>query len=399
MSTHAEISKLEETSAEKILERLVSFDTTSSKSNLELIDYIRGYLRRFGVDSAILMNDAKDKACLWATVGHPGVNGVVLAGHTDVVPVIEKYWDTNPFTLIKKDGKYFGRGTADMKGFIACALSLVPEFMAARPENCFHLALTYNEETDFAGALNLVSYLRQIGTKPAWIWLGEPTGLAIIDEHKGYAAFETRIKGVPGHSSDPRKGANAIKMAAKVVGVIDEVEKEKSVNPIAGSRFDPAYSTINIGVIKGGRALNIISGKSKVTWEVRVHPGDLAEIIADKIGRRAKEVLADVLDAYPGKASVQTNCLYSFPPFCRSADNKGVEALRRLMPQAKTMCAGFATEASLYQSLGDVAICGPGFIEQTHQPNEFTEESQVNFCVDLMRRVLLPSSAPRHCLK
>jgi acetylornithine deacetylase len=377
-----------------ILGKLVGFDTTSCKPNAALIDFIRAYLAGYGVESEIIASDDGTKACLWATVGQAGTNGIVLAGHTDVVPVTGQKWTSDPFTLTERDGKLFGRGSADMKGFIACALAFVPEFLAAHTGGCFHLALTCDEETDMSGAQRLTDVLSARGIKPEWVWVGEPTGLKIVDQHKGVSAYRTRIKGVPAHSGQPDGGLNAIELTAQLMNVIWNVAQQKKEQAVARSRFDPPYTTFNFGMIAGGTAENIIAEDCELLWQVRVHPGEEAKSVVADIENQARKLFAPRFAAFAPKAGMQTCTCFDIPPFRATTDNAGADALKKQLKCDETQAVGFATEAGIFQKLGAPAvICGPGFIEQAHQGDEFIELNQLTACVDLMHGVLLSSSA------
>ncbi|MDD3370506.1 MAG: acetylornithine deacetylase [Alphaproteobacteria bacterium] len=380
---------------EEVLARLVSFDTTSSKPNRACIEYVRDYLNGHGVSSEIVTDESGDKACLWATVGS-GSSGIVLAGHTDVVPVEGQHWTSDPFKLADREGKLYGRGAADMKGFLACALAMVPEALASKDGGGFHLALTSDEETDMLGAVRLVDFLGKKGVRPNWVWLGEPTGLDMIDRHKGCSAFLTRIEGVPCHSSQPDKGLNAIELTAELIRILMDMYEERKARPVAGSTFDPPYTTLNMGTIKGGTAENITAEFCELLWQVRVHPGETASEILAEATQKAQERFKARFEAHAPKAGMETTSVFDLPPFLGAAENAAIKSLKTLRKEAKIYSGGFATEAGFFEKLGaDVAICGPGYIEQAHQPDEFIEKSQLLSCVDLMRQVLL-SSSPRN---
>lgn len=379
---------------EEILARLVHFDTTSHLSNLSCTDYIRDYLQGYGVSSEIIPNDTGDKACLWATVGTPNGQGVVLAGHTDVVPVEGQTWTSDPFTLTERDGKLFGRGSADMKGFLACALAFVPEFLAAKTGTCFHLAFTHDEETDLSGASHLASLLKERKIKPTWFWLGEPTSLSIIDEHKGCAAYKTRFTGVPGHSSQPDKGLNAIDLSRQFMNQLVAIQEQRKKDAFSNSRFDPPYTALNLGVIKGGTAENIIAEKCALLWQVRAHPGDSARKIRAEADAFLQTLFVSPCVAAFSQARVETETLFDIPPFACVTNNSGTKILQRFLKTDKTSAAGYATEAGLFQKTGsDVVVCGPGSVEQAHQPDEFVGKNELLSTVDLMRQVLLSSPA------
>jgi acetylornithine deacetylase len=383
------------TLAEEILAKLVGFDTTSRNPNRACIDYCRDYLKACGVESEIIPGDDDGKVCLWATVGHSDKAGVVLAAHTDVVPVDEQSWISDPFALTERDGKLFGRGSADMKGFIACALATVPEFLETNRNISFHFALTYDEETTMSGAKSLTEALSARGIEPAWVWIGEPSSLGIIDEHKGYALYRTGLKGVTGHSCSPDNGLNAIDMARQLMNDIAAVAQKRKENPFANSRFAPPYTTFNFSTIKGGTAENIIAENCELLWGTRAHPGDSAAAVLAEVESCAGRLLSSPkLAAFP-QAKIETHPVKDSPPFDGTRDNLGTTILQNALKTDRTQAAGYATEAGLYQKLGaPVVICGPGSMAQAHQPNEFIEKNQLASCVDLMRKVLL-SSSPR----
>jgi acetylornithine deacetylase len=373
---------------------LVGFDTTSRNPNRACIEYIRGYLADCGVQSEIVAGDDGGKASLWATIGAPNRLGVILAGHTDVVPVDDQNWLSDPFTLTRRDDRFYGRGSADMKGFIACALAFVPEFLAKNSDGCFHLALTSDEETDMSGAVRLTDYLIAKGVSPQWIWVGEPTGMTIVNQHKGVTAYRTHITGVSGHSGSPDKGLNAIELGARFAAKIMATAQRKKYNAFSPSRFEPPYTTFNLGKIEGGTAENIIAEHCEILWQVRTHPGDVAQDILTALMNEMLTEFEPRLAAYAPQAKVETCKCFDIPPFLATAHNPGEMALKRGLKCDQTHAVGFATEAGLFQKLGAAAvICGPGFIDQAHQPNEFIDKNQLETCVDLMRAVLLSSSA------
>lgn len=378
-----------------ILEKLVAFDTTSRNANLECIEWIQAYLARHGVKADIIPGSEKGKACLFAAIGPQNEGGIVLAGHTDVVPVDDQKWQSDPFTLTEKDGKLFARGACDMKGFIACALAMVPELVKAKLERPVYLAFTHDEEEDMSGAANLTRFMKERGIKPEWVWVGEPTEHHIIDSHKGVAAFETTIKGVPAHSGKPALGLNAIELGHAFTGVLLEVLDEKRRAPFDPSRYDPPYTTINLGKVKGGTAENITAEHWEQLWQTRVHPGDDHDAMLAEIETRAQQRLRPRFEAFravDATVGCRTCVKFNIPPLLPSADNPGHKILGRLTGHNQTEAVSFATEAGFFQSLGAaVVVCGPGSIDQAHKADEFVKISQLADCVDLIRSVLLPS--------
>lgn len=385
----AQLSEIE------LLAKLIGIDTTSHKSNRVLIDFIRDYLDDFGVKSEVLTTDDGNKACLFATIGPSSKSGIVLAGHTDVVPVEGQDWTSDPFKAINRDNKIYGRGACDMKAFIACALSLIPELSKFDLKRPVHLAFTHDEETTMAGAIRLTNYLKDREVKPDWVWVGEPTNLRTIDQHKGVAAFSTSIKGIPGHSGQPDKGLNAIEVAHDFMGILRTAALLRREKPYSPSRFDPAYTTLNFGTIKGGTAENIIAEHCEILWQLRAHPGDSAAAFRDEVLKLAEISLHPRFAAFEPHAGIKTCTCFDIPPLMPTENNPGEKILASLTGFNRTEAVSFATEAGFFQGLGTHAVvCGPGSIDQAHKADEFVERSQLTSCVDVLRKALI-SSAPQ----
>ncbi|MBV8061749.1 MAG: acetylornithine deacetylase [Alphaproteobacteria bacterium] len=378
-----------------LLRQLVAFDTTSRNPNRPCIDFIRDYLQSCGVESEILPGDEEGKACLFATIGHGTKGGVMLAGHSDVVPVDGQNWLTDPFTLTEKDDKFYARGACDMKGFIACILALVPRFVAAadRLPQPIHLAFTYDEEVTMEGAARLSAVLAERGIAPAWSWVGEPTGLEIVDSHKGVAGYKTYITGVEAHSGKPDLGLNAIELGHDFMTILRDVAQKKRDNPYVPSRFDPPYTTLNLAQIVAGQpAENIIAPGFELLWQTRAHPGDNSDQIVADIDARALACMADRFKAFAPQAGLRTCTCFNIPPLMPTADNPGRDRIAAVTGRPETIAVSFGTEAGFYQKLGGaVVICGPGDIDVAHKANEFVDKSQLNSCIDLLTKVLLSS--------
>ncbi len=365
-------------SQETLLAKLVAFDTTSSKSNRACIDFMRDYLDGLKIKSEILGSDDGTKACLWATVGPEREKGIVLAGHSDTVPVEGQDWTSDPFTLTERNEKLYARGSCDMKGFIACALATVGELSRQSLKKPIHLAFTYNEETDMAGAVRLTDYMSANKFKPEWAWIGEPTGLRLIDSHKGVALFDTHIEGIQGHSGQPDKGLNAIELGAQFMNILLRVAAERKSKPWPDSRFDPAYTTFNLGIVEGGTAENIIAGHFNLQWQARAHPGDDLKIALDEIERLTAAEIKPRFTAFAPRGGIKTCTCFDIPPLLPGKDNPGVAILSRLTGHNRPEAVSFATEAGFFQKIGVPAIiCGPGHIEQAHQADEYVERSQL----------------------
>lgn len=388
--------KTAESRVQDLLARLVGFDTTSTLPNRACIDFIRDYLASYGVVSDIVAKDDGSKACLWATLGASDKPGIVLAGHSDVVPVEGQNWTSPPFTLTEREGRLYGRGSCDMKAFIACALALVPELVTQTLRQPLHLAFTHDEETDMSGAVRLTDFIRGRNIVPAWVWIGEPTELRIIDSHKGVALYATEITGIPGHSGQPDKGLNAIELGGQFLSILQRVAQKKRAEPYRPSRFDPPYTTFNPGIVSGGTAENIIAEHFKLDWQVRAHPGDDMHNIHAAIDELTHAEITPRFKAFAPHAGMKTCTCFDIPPLMPTQDNPGSNLLGRLTGQPETIAVSFATEGGFFQKLGThVVVCGPGSIDQAHKADEFVEKTQLFSCVDLIRQVLLsPGHAP-----
>ncbi len=377
---------------EEMLARLVAFDTTSHLSNLELIEFVAGYLAGHGVESTLVHSDDRTKANLIATVGPAKPGGVVLSGHTDVVPVKGQAWDTDPFTVARRDGRLYGRGTADMKGFIACALAGVPGFLARQLTVPIHLAFSYDEEVGCLGARPLLERLVAEKPPPLLAIIGEPSGMKVANAHRGVTKFATTVTGRPGHSSDPAKGVNAIEYAALAIAFLGRLAADMRALPApAGTGdFDPAYSTINVGTIDGGQAVNIIAGACRFTWDCRAMPGTDGTEAKRRLDAYAAEELLPRMRAAGAGADVGivTGETGSVPPLVPEPGSPAEALLLALTGQNACTTTPFGSEAGLFQQSGILAvICGPGSVALAHQPNEFVSVAQLDECAELLGKV------------
>ncbi|MEJ8570965.1 acetylornithine deacetylase [Microbaculum marinum] len=371
-----------------MIARLVGFDTTSRNSNLELIGFVKDYLASHGVESSLVPNETGDKASLFATIGPKDAGGIALSGHTDCVPVDGQGWSSDPFTVTEKDRRLYGRGTCDMKGFVAIALAMVPEFLSRPLSTPIHLALSYDEEVGCTGVRPMIGELGAALPKPRAVIVGEPTEMAVVDAHKTITDYLTEVTGHEVHSAHIDKGANSILAAAELLGEIARMRDDMIAAGDPSGRFEPAYTTVHVGQIWGGTAHNIVPLKCRFEWEVRSLPG----VDPDDLLKR--------LEAF-GETHV-------LPQLRRIAPTTGISTVRQvdvigLAPDpgslAETLamrCAGsnetrtvaYATEGGLFQARDiPTIVCGPGSISQAHQPDEYIEISQVEACVAFMRRL------------
>jgi acetylornithine deacetylase len=374
-------------SATELLARLVAFDTTSHKSNLELVRFVEDYLVLHGVKPERVTAASGDKASLFATIGPAGVPGVGLSGHTDVVPVTGQNWDSDPFTLVEKNGRLYGRGTCDMKGYLACVLAMVPEFKRRRLKVPVHIVFSYDEETGCHGVRPMIAELGKRLTKPRMVFVGEPTGMAVVDAHKGPIRWQVTVNGRAAHSSMAHLGVNAITYASRLIGELERIEQDlKARHP--DPRFTPAYPTLQVTLINGGTATNIIPVTAEFGFEVRALPGVDPRTIEDRLRRFAEsKCLPDMRRVAPESSIeiIQTNAV---PPFGAVAGSEVVALAMKLAQQNETFAVSYATEAGLFQDAGAPSVvCGPGDIAQAHTANEWIDVSELAKCEAFLTRL------------
>lgn len=354
-----------------LLRTLVGFDTTSFRSNLPLIEWVKAYLERYGIEAQLTRDEGGGKANLFATLGPADRGGVVLSGHTDVVPVAGQPWSTDPFTLTEKVDRLYGRGTADMKGFIAVVLALVPEIRERKLDVPLHLAFSYDEEIGCLGVPALIRALPEDERRPRMVIVGEPTGMVVANAHKGIYAFATTVTGIEGHSSAPERGLNAILAAGEILQFIVRLAEEKRLAAPPGCPFDPPYTTFNVGIIEGGTAQNIIPRTCRFVWECRPLPDDDPAAIRARVDRFVAEDLLPRLRARHPGAAVVTERLPSTPGLAPRPGSPAEGLAVKLTNATMTGTVAFATEAGLFQASGmSAVVCGPGSIDQAHRPDE-----------------------------
>jgi len=378
-----------------ILDELISFDTTSQLSNLELINHITSYLENLGIESRLTHDDEKTKANLWATLdplnkgqlkGGPGNNGgIVLSGHLDVVPVAGQAWSNDPFTLIQNDGRLYGRGSVDMKGFVAVCLAMAPVFLRKQLQLPIHFAFTYDEEVGCIGVHNLINDIVKNLPLPRAVIVGEPTSMKIIGGHKGSRSYRTIIKGIPAHSSDPRQGVNSIMAAAHMVTFLEELQQELLNSSNSSNAFDPPCSTVDLGKIAGGTANNIIPEYTTIEWGFRLLPTEDADALEKKVFDHIDNHLLPKLQMQSTGATIRTELTNEMVPLLPDHQSPAEHLIRHLTGLNESGVVSFGTEAGTYQKANIPAVVfGPGSISQAHQPDEFIEISQLEACVDFM---------------
>lgn len=376
-------------SPRRMIERLVAFDTTSAKSNLALIDFAEDYLKGKGVPCRRTVDGTGKKANLFATLGPRIAGGVVLSGHTDVVPVDGQPWTSDPFRVTERDRRLYGRGTADMKSFLAVALALVPEALAADLKAPIHIAMSYDEEVGCLGVGDLIADVKANLPMPRMVVIGEPTSMKLVTAHKGISGFETRITGREAHSSQPQNAANAVMAAAELIGFIARMAEEKRGGTHQNERFEPPYTTFNVGTIEGGSALNIVPRHAAFRWEFRLVPGDDAEAILARFNRFAEEEVLPRLRAQAPEAEIATDILSQVPPLRPESDSPAEVLVRLLTGANRSETVAYGTEGGLFQEAGfSTVVCGPGSIDQAHRPDEFIELAQVEACAAFLRKLI-----------
>jgi acetylornithine deacetylase len=377
-------------SVTEILDRLISFDTVSARSNLALIHWIGDYLAELGVAAEVVpAPDGQPKANLWASTGPDRDGGIVLSGHTDVVPVDGQPWSSDPFTLRDGGDRWFGRGTSDMKGFIALCLALVPEMLRRELKTPLHFAFSYDEEKGCLGAPNLIAEIGSRFRKPRIAIIGEPTELRLGTRHKGCCSYTTTVTGRDGHSSQPERGLNAIAAAAEVAQELTRIYRGLKADGPFDQSFDPPHSTLNLGRIGGGTAVNIIARSCTLEWDFRAVPGATPDQVLEPLQRFIEADLLPRMRAAAPEADVVTTAGCTVPPLLEEKDGAAETLLRLLTGQNDSFGMAFATEAGQFQSAGLSAIvCGPGSIQQAHQPDEFIMKEQLAAGEALLRKVI-----------
>jgi acetylornithine deacetylase len=374
-------------SAAELMARLVAFDTTSHKTNLPLVRFVEDYLAQHGVASHLVPSDDGQKASLFATVGPAGVAGIGLSGHTDVVPVDGQTWDSDPFAVVERDGRYFGRGTSDMKGFLACVLAAVPDFKRRALKVPVHIIFSYDEEIGCIGVRPMISEMGTRLPRPRAVIVGEPTGMAVVDAHKGPVRWHVEINGKAAHSSMAHLGVNAITYAGRLLGELERIESELKTRPSV-ERFEPPYPTLQITTIDGGTASNIIPVSCRFGFEVRALPGLDTTAIEQRLREFAERYCISEMRRTSADTSItirQTNCV---PPFSAQSGSEAVALALNLAGQNETHAVSYATEAGLFQDAqAPSVVCGPGSIAQAHTANEWIAKSELDKCMIFLDRL------------
>jgi acetylornithine deacetylase len=371
----------------ELLAKLVAFDTTSARPNLMLIDFVRDYLQGHGVTSTVIPSPDGDKASLFATIGPADKAGIGLSSHSDCVPVEGQSWASDPFTLQHRNGKLYGRGACDMKGFLACVLASVPVFTGRELKEPVHIIVSYDEEVGCTGVRPLIARLGHDLPRPRAIIVGEPTTMAVIDAHKRIDAYRTIVTGKEAHSSMPQLGVNAISTAAELITELDRIEADLASRE-RNDRFDPPHATVQVGTIDGGTALNIVPNSCRFDWQVRSLPASDPDSVPRRLAGYAAERLLPRMRAVAPSASIETSHEGGVPAFLAKPGSDAVALALALTGANATQAVSYATEAGLFEEAGCPAvICGPGDIEQAHASDEFVTMAQLNACMALLAKL------------
>jgi acetylornithine deacetylase len=371
-----------------LLERLVAFDSVSDTSNLPVIDFVEAYLGAHGIESRRAPNGAGDKAAILATIGPRVDGGVVLSGHTDVVPVDGQPWSSHPFRLREASGRLYGRGACDMKGFDACVLAMAPAFRDAGLKRPIHIVLSYDEETTCLGSRDVIARFGRDEPVPGAVVVGEPTMMAVADAHKSVATFRTLVTGHEAHSALPALGANAVAAAADVVSEIGRLARAYEEGPL-DPRFTPPYSTLHVGMIRGGTARNILARECVFHWEFRGLPGVSTASALDQVQAFVDAVAAPRLTRFVSGPAIATTIEVDVPPLAAEPGSAAEALALRLTRSNRTVAVSFATEAGHFQAAGlPTIVCGPGSIDQGHKADEFVDEAQLAACLEFLQRLV-----------
>ena len=375
----------------KILSDLIKFQTVSGTSNLALIEYCEKRLSKVGASSFRTSDDVKKRFNLFSTVNGKGkVNGggIILSGHTDVVPASAKEWSSNPFVSKEKNNKVYGRGTCDMKGFIACSLALAPYFASQNLKKPIHFSFTYDEETACQGAPVMIKELKKRNLNCSVCIVGEPTNMKAVQAHKGCYEYSTYFTGLAGHGSAPDKGVNAVEYATRFINKLLELREELKKREPKNSVFTPPYTTLGIGRIKGGIARNVIADQCVVDWELRpVVPED--GVYVNKImDAYVKDVLLPEMKKVYSKADIKKEIIGEIIGFNKEEDSEAINLVCNLTGDNSREVVSFGTEAGLFQEIGiSTVVCGPGSVEQAHTIDEFVTYEQLKKCLALLIQI------------
>ena len=374
--------------AKDLMRHLVAYPTISADSNLAMIEFAANHLETCGARVEVITAPCGTKANLFATIGPETDGGILLSGHSDVVPVSDQDWTVDPFMLTERDDKLFGRGTCDMKGFIAAALSMAPVYADRVGNRPLHFAFTYDEETGCIGAQHLARILQDRGLTPGIALIGEPTMMRVIEGHKGCYEYSTHFQGLEGHGSAPDLGVNAVEAAVRYVGVLLDLKDKLRGWAPEDSPFDPPWTTVNVGAVHGGSVHNVIAPRAQVDWEMRPVQTTDADFVKEALRSYCDDVLLPQMRAVHPQASIELEVIGEVAGLIPTRENEARKIVQELTGANDTDVVAFGTEAGIFQALGtDVVVCGPGSIEQAHKADEFVSLDQMAQCLSMLERL------------
>ena len=386
MSTGNNLEEIYDNSI-KILKDLIAFKTVSGENNTQLIDYCDNILNSLGAVSFKTYDEEEKRVNLFATIKakkESNKKPIILSGHTDVVPV-SKGWLTDPFEATIKEDKLFGRGSCDMKSFIACTLAYAPIFSSSNLDRDIHFSFTFDEETACKGAPILIEELKKRGIHDCICIVGEPTNMKIIDAHKGCYEYTTYFEGLAGHSSQPEKGVSAVEFAARYVNKLIELKEKLKSRQLKDSIFDPPYSTLQVGGIFGGIAHNVIADKCHVNWETRPVVKEDGIFLNNEIDKFTQEVLLPEMKKIYPKSTIKKHIIGEITGFDRISNSEACEFVSSITGDNSREVVSFGTEAGLFQEIGiSTVVCGPGSIKQAHKIDEFIKLSEIKKCISFL---------------
>jgi len=376
-------------SSKDILASLVSFDTVSRNSNLDLISWVEGYLDKLGVKHQRIYDETGKKSNLWATLGPKDVPGYILSGHTDVVPVDDQQWTDSPFKLTERDGKLFGRGSTDMKGYVACCLAAVPDMLKANLKKPLHLAFSYDEEVGCWGVRRMIPKIVEDAARPIACFVGEPTEMDVVIGHKGKRSFKVIVHGRTCHSSLAPLGVNAVEYAARVIAKIRDIGDRLAKSGARDTLYDVPFTTAHTGYLHGGTALNIVPDIATFEFEFRVLSVDKSSVLAQEVLDYAKNVLEPEMKKVAPEAGFEFQDRSEFAGLDTSPDAEVTQLAKQLTGRNSHSKVAYGTEGGLFSAAGiPTVVCGPGNIDQAHKADEFIRVTELEKCGQFLDRLI-----------
>ena len=372
-----------------VLSDLIGYPSISSESNLDIINYLSDKIKSLGGKIDIIKTSDNKQANIFATIGPEIDGGIVLSGHTDVVPAKELNWNSDPFKLTRKDDLLYGRGSCDMKGFIASTI-VAAEILKNKNLNYpVHFSYTYDEEIGCFGARHLIKELKKYKYKPSIVIIGEPTNMEIIEAHKGDCEYTTCFHGIEGHASNPEKGLSAIQYGSLFTNKLFEIGNELKRRAPSDSPFNPPWTTVQVGKIEGGVAHNVIAGQCSIDWEMRPINEEDKNFVKNNLLKYCQNKLLPEMQSKFAEAKIETETIGEIPGLIPQKDNQARVIMQDLLQSNSTGVISFGTEAGIFQEMNmDVVVCGPGSIDQAHKANEFVSISELDKCLQNLLKLL-----------